>query len=68
MHITCLIKCLLDGNAKSRTMGLVLPEELKKLRIGSVKASACSSTDVIQSQVIHEFHFFSYLYYIAKKN
>jgi hypothetical protein len=37
-------------------MALVLPEESKKLHIGSVKAAAYSSTDTIQSKVTHQFH------------
>jgi hypothetical protein len=47
------MKCFLDGNAKSRTMGLVLSDESKKLHIGSVKTAAYSPTDAIQSKVIH---------------
>lgn len=57
MHITRLMKCFLDGNTKSRTTALLLPDESKKLHLGSVKESSCSSTDAIKSKVIHEFDF-----------
>ncbi|KAJ1687968.1 hypothetical protein LUZ63_019358 [Rhynchospora breviuscula] len=40
----------LYGNAKSKPMALALPEEPKKVRIGSVKTSVCSSTEAIQSK------------------
>ncbi|KAJ4821119.1 RNA polymerase sigma factor [Rhynchospora pubera] len=40
----------LYGNAKSKPMALSLREEPKKVRIGSVKASVCSSTETIQSK------------------
>ncbi|KAJ3701821.1 hypothetical protein LUZ61_005526 [Rhynchospora tenuis] len=40
----------LYGNAKSKTMASALPEELKKIRIGSLKISACSYTEAIQSK------------------
>ncbi|XP_078168343.1 RNApolymerase sigma-subunit C isoform X2 [Carex rostrata] len=40
----------LYGNTKSRTTALLLPEESKKLHLGSVKESSCSSTDAIKSK------------------
>ncbi|XP_078168344.1 RNApolymerase sigma-subunit C isoform X3 [Carex rostrata] len=44
----------LYGNTKSRTTALLLPEESKKLHLGSVKESSCSSTDAIKSKVASE--------------